>query len=223
MPNRLAFTTSNKNAFPAQDEREAKGESSFSRYKQVVGLGWIALLGPLAYGVLEAMLNSNLPVYALRKGWSVSDVSFLLPAFAVGGIITQIPLGILSDKYGRDRILTWTFSISTGIFLLAAVFDQYYWIVFACMLLAGMVIGSCFSLGLGFMTDLLPRHLLPAGNILSGIAFSLGSIMGPVLGGVFIEKYSIQAFYCGYDYNGNSRNVIYGLHEKSICIKKNRK
>ena len=118
----MAFTTSNKNAFPAQDEREVKSESSFSRYKQVVGLGWIALLGPLAYGVLEAMLNSNLPVYALRKGWSVSDVSFLLPAFAVGGIITQIPLGILSDKYGRDRILTWTFSISTGIFLLAAVF-----------------------------------------------------------------------------------------------------
>ena len=51
------------------------------------------------------------------------------------------------------------------------------------------------------MTDLLPRHLLPAGNILAGIAFSLGSILGPVLGGVFIEKYSIQAFYCGYDYN----------------------
>ena len=42
--NRLAFTTSNKNAFPAQDEREVKSESSFSRYKQVVGLGWIALL-----------------------------------------------------------------------------------------------------------------------------------------------------------------------------------
>ena len=87
LSNRLAFTTSNKNAFPAQDEREAKSESSFSRYKQVVGLGWIALLGPLAYGVLEAMLNSNLPVYALRKGWSVSDVSFLLPAFAVGVLL----------------------------------------------------------------------------------------------------------------------------------------
>ncbi|MBL3200279.1 MFS transporter, partial [Klebsiella pneumoniae] len=38
-----------KNAFPAQDEREVKSELSFSRYKQVVGLGWIALLGPLAY------------------------------------------------------------------------------------------------------------------------------------------------------------------------------
>ncbi|RWS45160.1 MFS transporter [Bacillus mycoides] len=184
-----------KNAFPAQDETKTESESSFSRYKQVVGLAWIALIGPLAYGVLEAMLNSNLPVYALRKGWSVSDVSFLIPAFAIGGIITQIPLGILSDKYGRDRILTWTFSISTGIFLLAAVFNQYYWIVFVCMLLAGMVIGSCFSLGLGFMADLLPRHLLPAGNILSGIAFSIGSIMGPVLGGVFIEKIQYTSFF----------------------------
>ena len=184
-----------KNAFPEQDETGKESQSSFSRYKQVVVLAWIALIGPLAYGVLEAMLNSNLPVYALRKGWAVSDVSFLLPAFAIGGIITQIPLGILSDKYGRDRILTWTFSISTIIFLLAAAFDQYYWIVFGCMLLAGMVIGSCFSLGLGFMTDLLPRHLLPAGNILSGISFSIGSIMGPVLGGIFIEKIQYTSFF----------------------------
>lgn len=44
--------------------------------------------------------------------------------------------------------------------------------------------------------------------------------MGPVLGGVFIEKYSIQAFYCGYDYNGNSRNVIYGLHENQFASRK---
>ncbi|MGH1049502.1 MFS transporter [Bacillus cytotoxicus] len=184
-----------KNAFPIQEENGKDGGTSFSRYKQVILFAWIALIGPLAYGVLEAMLNSNLPVYALRKGWSVSDVSFLLPAFAVGGIITQIPLGILSDKYGRDRILTWTFSVSTIIFLIAALFDEYYWIVFGCMLLVGMVIGSCFSLGLGFMTDLLPRHLLPAGNILSGIAFSIGSILGPVLGGVFIERIQYTSFF----------------------------
>lgn len=76
-----------KNAFPAQDEAKTESKSSFSRYKQVVGLAWIALIGPLAYGVLEAMLNSNLPVYALRKGWSVSEVSFLLPAFAVGALL----------------------------------------------------------------------------------------------------------------------------------------
>lgn len=56
------------------------------------------------------------------------------------------------------------------------------------MFLVGMVIGLCFFLGFGFMIDLLLRYLLLVGNILFGIVFSLGSIMGFVLGGVFIEK-----------------------------------
>lgn len=184
-----------QNTFPDQGEVKQESESSLQRYKQVLMIGWIALLAPLAYGALEAMLNSNLPVYAMRKGWSVEQISFLLPAFAIGGIVTQIPLGMLSDRFGRERILTWSFSISTLIFLLAAVFDEYYGFVFAFMLIGGMVIGSCFSLGLGYMTDLLPRHLLPAGNILCGIAFSVGSITGPVLGGLFIEKIQYTSFF----------------------------
>ena len=44
--------------------------------------------------------------------------------------------------------------------------------------------------------------------------------MGPVLGGVFIEKIQYTSFYCGYDYNGNSRNVIYGLHENQFASRK---
>ncbi|MFD0770149.1 MFS transporter [Bacillus sp. CGMCC 1.60114] len=184
-----------QNTFPDQGEVNQESESSLQRYKQVLMIGWIALLAPLAYGALEAMLNSNLPVYVMRKGWSVEQISLLLPAFSIGGIITQIPLGMLSDRYGRERILTWSFSISTLIFLLAAVFDEYYVFVFVFMLIGGMVIGSCFSLGLGYMTDLLPKHLLPAGNILCGIAFSIGSISGPVLGGLFIEKIQYTSFF----------------------------
>ncbi|MEI4828550.1 MFS transporter [Bacillus sp. FJAT-53711] len=184
-----------QNTFPDQGEVNRESESSLQRYKQVLVAGWIALLAPLAYGALEAMLNSNLPVYVMRKGWSVEQISLLLPAFSIGGIITQIPLGMLSDRYGRERILTWSFTISTLIFLLAAVFDEYYGFVFAFMLIGGMVIGSCFSLGLGYMTDLLPKHLLPAGNILCGIAFSIGSISGPVLGGLFIEKIQYTSFF----------------------------
>ncbi|CAM4276897.1 MFS transporter [Bacillus manliponensis] len=204
-----------QNAFPEEDATANKNESSFSRYKQVITISWIALIGPLAYGALEAMLNSNLPVYAMRKGWSVADISFLLPAFAVGGIITQIPLGILSDRFGRERILVWTFSAGTFIFLCAAVFDNYYWIVFGCMFFAGMVIGSCFSLGLGFMTDLLPRHLLPAGNILAGIAFSIGSIIGPVLGGLFIERIQFTSFFIAVVMIVGTISLLYIAYTKS--------
>jgi MFS family permease len=39
------------------------------------------------------------------------------------------------------------------------------------------------------MTDLLPKHLLPAGNLMCGMAFSAGSILGPVLGGIFVQTF----------------------------------
>jgi MFS family permease len=50
-----------------------------------------------------------------------------------------------------------------------------------------MVVGSTFSLGISYMTDLTPKNLLPTGNLLCGIAFSIGSLTGPFLGGLFIE------------------------------------
>lgn len=49
------------------------------------------------------------------------------------------------------------------------------------------MVGSTFSLGISYMADLLPRNLLPAGNLLCSIFFSLGSIVGPFFGGLVIE------------------------------------
>ncbi|WP_145722992.1 MFS transporter, partial [Bacillus licheniformis] len=57
----------------------------------------------------------------------------------------------------------------------------------ACFFIAGMAVGSTFSLGISFMADLLPKRLLPAGNLMCGITFSFGSIFGPVAGGWYMQ------------------------------------
>ncbi|MFC5773629.1 MFS transporter [Ectobacillus antri] len=183
-----------QNTFPEQEMAEKKG-SSVIRYKKVLQLSWLALLAPFVYGLLEAMLNSNLPVYGLRNGLTIEQISFLLPVFSIGGILTQIPLGVLSDTIGRRTVLTWVFGVGALLFMLAAAGEQHYWLQLLCVFLAGMVVGSTFSMGLGFMTDTLPKYLLPAGNILCGIAFSLGSITGPIFGGIFIEYLTGISFY----------------------------
>ncbi|MFD3449813.1 MFS transporter [Microbacteriaceae bacterium 4G12] len=183
-----------QNTFPEQ-AKENKLESSVTRYKKVLTLSWIALLGPFVYGLLEGMLNSNFPVYAIRKGLSIQEISFLLPAFAIGGIITQVPLGMLSDRYGRARVLTWVFIGGAATFFLTGLVDQHYWLLFVMVFVSGMIVGSSFGLGLGYMADLLPKYLLPAGNIICGIAFSFGSIIGPIFGGIFIQAMKDVSFF----------------------------
>ena len=53
--------------------------------------------------------------------------------------------------------------------------------------LAGMSVGSLFSLGITYMADLTPKELLPTGNLLCGIFFSLGSLSGPIFGGLYLQ------------------------------------
>ena len=59
---------------------------------------------------------------------------------------------------------------------------------------AGMSVGSMFSLGITYMADLTPKELLPTGNLLCGIFFSLGSLSGPFIGGVYLEMFPSDGF-----------------------------
>jgi MFS family permease len=176
-----------KNDYPEQTVELSSIKDTASRFGKTIKYSWVALLPPVGYGFLEASLNGSFPVYALRIGIDVTSVSILLASFAFGGIVFQLPLGILSDKYGRKIILTFILLLGSLSFFMASFLEQTIIGLTICLFIAGMLVGSTFSLGISYMTDLTPKPLLPTGNILCGIAFSLGSLSGPYLGGLFIQ------------------------------------
>ncbi|MGE6631727.1 MFS transporter [Bacillus sp. NPDC077027] len=183
----LAFLL--KNTYPDTGEVQTDHFNSLQRFKKAFQYGWVAFMMPFCYGFLETTLNSNFPVYALRSGVSVDAVALILPAFAIGSIVFQLPLGMLSDKFGRRRIILYVTLIGALLFLIAGLLIQSVLAVAICFFIAGMAVGSTFSLGISYMTDLLPIELLPAGNLMCGMAFSAGSILGPVLGGFFVQTF----------------------------------
>ncbi|MFC3885380.1 MFS transporter [Bacillus songklensis] len=176
-----------KNEYPEQDDHSPSFFRTMKRFGKVMKYGWISLLMPFGYGFLEASLHGNFPVYALRNGITIEHVSIILPAFALGSIVFQLPLGILSDKYGRRNILVFVMASGFFTFLSASFIEHSVIGLIICLFISGMLVGSTFSLGISYMTDLLPKALLPAGNLMCGIAFSMGSILGPYMGGLFIQ------------------------------------
>ncbi|MCM3674365.1 MFS transporter [Peribacillus simplex] len=177
-----------RNELPEQDGSESTSFlGTLKRFTKVSRIAWVAFLLPFTFGVLEASLNSNFPVFALRSGIDLTAVSTIIPAFSAGTLLTQIPLGMISDRFGRRKtLLTILFSGFT-IFTLAGIYSFSVLGLFICFMFGGMMVGSTFSLGISYMADLLPRNLLPAGNLLCSIFFSLGSIGGPFFGGLVIE------------------------------------
>lgn len=160
---------------------------TLNRFKAAFKYAWIALLPPLGYGFLESSFNGVFPIYGLRIGIDIANISVILVAFAIGGIIFQLPLGILSDRFGRKKTLTVIMLLGSLSFTCASIFEQYFIGIIVSVFIAGMLVGSTYSLGVSFMTDLVPKSLLPTGNILCSVAFSIGSLTGPFLSGVLLQ------------------------------------
>lgn len=177
-----------RNELPEQDDSESTSFlGTLKRFTKVSRIAWVAFLLPFTFGVLEASLNSNFPVFALRSGIDLTAVSIIIPAFSAGTLLTQIPLGMISDRFGRRKTLLTILFSGFAIFTLAGIYSYSVLGLFICFMFGGMMVGSTFSLGISYMANLLPRNLLPAGNLLCSIFFSLGSIGGPFFGGLVIE------------------------------------
>ncbi|MCI1593317.1 MFS transporter [Heyndrickxia oleronia] len=184
-----------RNDFPEKDKDSVSFLGTFKRFGKVWKYAWVALLPPFGYGFMEASLNGSFPVFSLRNGINVESVSFIIPAFSIGSIITQLPLGMLSDKFGRKNTLIVVLIIGLLSFISAGLVYQSVIGLVICFLIAGMAVGSTFSLGISYMADLLPKTLFPAGNIMCGILFSLGSMVGPFFAGMIIEKIEGASFF----------------------------
>ncbi|WP_409297010.1 MFS transporter [Peribacillus sp. SCS-26] len=181
--------------YPEQSMETVSLGGTFSRFGQAARYAWLAFLPTFSYGFVEASLNGNFPVYALRNGMDIAAVSILLPAFAAGAILFQFPLGLMSDRLGRRKVLLAVMISGFLFFMLAGVFKDSLPALFTCFLLAGMMTGSTFSLGISYMADLTPASLLPAGNLMCGITFSIGSLAGPFFGGMIIEHLAGESFF----------------------------
>lgn len=184
-----------RNELPEQDLTMSSFRDTFRRFGQAWRYAWIAFLPPFAYGFLETSLNGNFPVYALRIGIEVSHVSALLFAFSIGAIVFQLPLGIIGDQLGRERLVTIVLLVGFLCFTVAGLMEDYFYVLLVCLFTAGMFVGSMFSIGITYMTDLMPRNLLPTGNLLCGIFFSIGSLTGPSMGGLFIQFAPTTSFF----------------------------
>lgn len=185
-----------KNEWPHETEGEFQTvNSTTSRFMKTFAIAWVAFLPAFGYGFLESTLNGVFPVYGLRLGHDVEMLSLIIPCFAIGSIVMQFPLGAWSDVLGRRKVLLISIALGIISFICASIYEDSLLGLFITFSVAGMFVGSLFSLGISYMADLLPVSLIPAGNIFIGIIFSVGSILGPIMGGWFIDAFSQLSFF----------------------------
>ena len=146
--------------------------------------GWKALAGStLGYAmdgfdllILGFMLKSISSDLSLSPTQGASLVTGTL----IGAVIGGIGFGMLSDRMGRVKVLTWTivmFALATGLCALA----QGYWDLLAYRTLAGVGLGGEFGIGMAMVAEAWPASKRARASSYVGIGWQLGVLAAAVL------------------------------------------
>lgn len=168
--------------------QEGKG-GNFLHFLTVVPL---ATFAAFTVGAVESSIMSFSPVYGLRLGYGEQVAALLVMAVALGNIVAQLPLGMLSDRMDRRRLLLYVALggiASAG--LVAAVSSEKYLLMPALGLWGGLVAGL-YAVGLTHLGARLTGNDLASANAAFIFMYSVGMLAGPAMTGVGMDALGPQ-------------------------------
>jgi len=171
----------------AEPTAEVVPESKYGGMHQVVMLAISLSILQVGFGFVTPVF----PVYITELGMGGIELGVLAASFALTRILLAGPLGGLSDRIGRKRVLVFSllgFAFSNVIYALAhnAV------VMIGARALEGAVSAGFFPAANAFVSDMTtPKNRGTAMGYLS-TGNMVGFVVGPVIGGVLAEYLGIR-------------------------------
>lgn len=150
----------------------------------------LILLTVAMFAVYEATLMALLPIWALRLGFDTKLAAATLSAVFIASVALQWPIGWLSDK--TSRLLMLRLCVAGGLagsivlVLIAAPKPS----LLAVLAVWGGAVSAIYSVALSMAGDRFRGSELVTVNAAIIIAYGLGALIGPTLGGAAMDLWN---------------------------------
>jgi len=156
----------------------------------------IAVVAVFMVGISNAAFGTLVAVYGARTGLSVSEVALFASVPVLAGAIAQVPIGILSDRHDRRKVLI-------GIVVLALVADATFLFAGFTATAALIATSAVFGAAVFSMYPVIVAHandhaapgtfIQVSGGLL--LVFGVGSIIGPTIAGFAMTRYGTSSLF----------------------------
>jgi MFS transporter, DHA1 family, tetracycline resistance protein len=144
----------------------------------------------LGFGILIPIL----PTFATTiLGVKEGAIGVAIAAYSLIQFLFNPLLGSLSDKYGRRNIILYCLLLNASGYVIFA-FTHSYLMLLASRVIAG-VGGSSIGVAQAYIADITTKEDRAKGMGLIGVAFGLGFVFGPIMGGILAHySYMLTGF-----------------------------
>jgi len=173
----------------------------FERYSmpKLLSIAPLALVGSFIGGVFVGAFYTMLPLYVLNLFDQPKVVSLFMTITILGGLMAQLPVGMLSDRLGRRKMLAWSGFFSVGVLLLMLILPLIWRDSVALLYTVGFLLGvslfSIYPLSVARANDVFDENtdLVEISRTLL-FSYGFGSFIAPLVLG-FVLGFSAIAFF----------------------------
>jgi len=132
-------------------------------------------------------INPVWPLYIISLGATVFEASYVISLSGIVGTILRSPSGMASEKIGRRRIILASLILATIpplFYMMATSWHE--------LILWATMYGSAFALFMptrnAWIADLVEPEERAAAYSFLNMAFPIGGVIGPILGGIVVDR-----------------------------------
>jgi len=147
-------------------------------------------------GMISAIVFSMGPVYARLSGFGTTGVATFMAVSIFAGVLTQYPVGRLSDRIDRRTVIASVCALATIVASVIAVFSDmpHAVVVMLAAVFSGFAL-TLYSLSVSQVNDKLePAQMVPASSALLRLNGTAAAV-GPVLAGSLIAAFGPPAYF----------------------------
>ncbi|SFS13072.1 MFS transporter [Yoonia litorea] len=157
------------------------------KIKDLIAASPLACFGMFMLGGVFSAQFGMSAVYGSRVGLTVAEISFFVSAIYVSALVLQYPIGWLSDRIDRRKLIIWLGLIGGAGSMVAFFVENSY----VAIVISGAIVGGTsnplYALVIAYANDYLEREDMAAAS--GGLLFinGVGAIAGPLIVGFMMD------------------------------------
>lgn len=187
----LAFTPILLSAMPAPAFDTTRRMSFASLYRASP----LGVVGMFLLGAIFSAQFGMAAVWGTQAGLTVRDLSIFIAGIYIGGLVLQYPIGWLSDRMDRRRLILGLSVLGAVVVAVPVVVDVPFTVLVLIGAVSGGVSNPLYSLILAYVNDYLEKTDMAAAS--AGLIFinGLGAISGPIITGWLMGAIGPSGFF----------------------------
>ncbi len=158
------------------------------KFVEIFRYSKIGMIGAFCCGLVSAALYGLAPIYTQKIGMTTTTTALFMALFIFGGGVLQWPVGKLSDRLDRRKLIA-VMSLISGLLSLVVLFSSQ--LSLAYFLTSAALFGAfsftVYPIALAYINDSTPDDRLIYASAGMLTAFSMGAVFGPILAASAIE------------------------------------